>query len=222
MVFVGAWCQPSRRISYQAVGGRTLIEIVLCVTAHVTIALSMSQASWHPHSEEHLVVLTSDNRVRLYRVTHSLAIAEQTLHVILSTGALPQRYGLGAASGSPGPGGTAGEAQASGDVVAFAFGPSVGWGIFALLLLAVDGQVYVLGPVAPFGLRCTSALLERLSQETAAAAEWLEAVFGSDAVQDPSSKNRWQGKMVGVLVACKLGIYDSCVKCKKNAWHAAR
>ncbi|GLC46635.1 hypothetical protein PLESTM_001899200 [Pleodorina starrii] len=169
--------------------------------------LVLYQASWHPHSEEHLVVLTSDNRLRLYRVTHSLAVAEQTLHVVLAAGGAPQRYGLGlglgtptagAAAPSPGPyssaagGGGGGEPPASTDVVAFAFGPAVGWGTFSLLLLAADGLVYVLGPVAPFGMRCAAAMLERLGQEEAAATEWLEVVFGLDAVQNPSAKNRWQ------------------------------
>ncbi len=151
------------------------------------------------------MVLTSDNRLRLYRVTHSLAVAEQTLHVVLGTGTVPQRYGLGlAARGGPGsspghlgPGGVAGaagEAPASTDVVAFAFGPAVGWGLFSLLLMASDGLVYSLGPVAPFGMRCAAALLERLGQEEEAAAEWLEEVFGSDAMQNPSTKNRWPGE----------------------------
>ncbi|EFJ52965.1 hypothetical protein VOLCADRAFT_86496 [Volvox carteri f. nagariensis] len=155
--------------------------------------LVLYQASWHPHSEEHLVLLTSDNRLRLYRVTHSLAVAEQTLHAVLASGPTPQRYGLGSTAASPAlPLSASGESPASTDIVAFGFGPAVGWGLFSYLLLAADGLVYSLGPVAPFGMRCASVLLERLGQEETAAVEWLEAVFGPEAVQNTSSKNRWQ------------------------------
>ncbi|KXZ44842.1 hypothetical protein GPECTOR_61g795 [Gonium pectorale] len=178
--------------------------------------LVLFQASWHAHSEEHLVLLTSDNRLRLYHVTHSLAVAEQTLHVVPSAGALPQRYGLspapwGAAGGasasaaaaSPSPlsyglsaasptagGGAAAGAQVSPDMVAFAFGPATGWGQFAVLLLAADGHVYVLGPVAPFGMRVAAPTLEGLARQ-AGAEEWLAAAFGPDAPGNPLAKNRW-------------------------------
>ncbi|GIL88245.1 hypothetical protein Vretifemale_16191 [Volvox reticuliferus] len=157
--------------------------------------LVLYQVAWHPHSEEHFVVLTSDNRLRLYHVTHTLAVAEQTLHIVLATKALPQRYGLGLTAASPGTlgaatGGTTGDAPTS-DIVAFAFGPAVGWGLFSFLLLATDGSVYSLGPVAPFGMRCPSSLLERLVGEKAAALEWLRIVFGADAVGNPAAKNRW-------------------------------
>ncbi|GIL56236.1 hypothetical protein Vafri_11667 [Volvox africanus] len=156
--------------------------------------LILHQVAWHPHSEEHLVVLTSDNRLRLYHVTHTLAAAEQTLHIVLAAKALPQRYGLGVTP-SPGTlgaaaGSASGDAMAS-DVVAFAFGPAVGWGLFAFLLLAADGRVYSLGPVAPFGMRCAASLLERLVREKGAASEWLKIGFGADAVSNPAAKNRW-------------------------------
>ncbi|GLI61598.1 hypothetical protein VaNZ11_004016 [Volvox africanus] len=156
--------------------------------------LILHQVDWHPHSEEHLVVLTSDNRLRLYHVTHTLAAAEQTLQVVLAAKALPQRYGLGVTA-SPGTLGTAAGSTNSdaptSDVVAFAFGPAVGWGLFAFLLLAADGRVYSLGPVAPFGMRCPSSLLERLVREKGAASEWLNISFGADAVSNPAAKNRW-------------------------------
>eukprot|EP00198_Chlamydomonas_reinhardtii_P005961 XP_001695297.1 predicted protein [Chlamydomonas reinhardtii] len=170
--------------------------------------LVLCQVSWHAHSEEHLVVLTSDNRLRLYHVTHSLAVAEQTLHVVPQAGPLPQRYGLSTAAAaaghgaSPGPGvaGTpasplggsaAGGALGSSDVVAFAFGPALGWGLFSILLLGNDGLVYSLGPVAPFGMRCSGALLQRLAADEAAAEEWLAAVFGIEAVENPGARSRW-------------------------------
>ncbi|KAG2430267.1 hypothetical protein HXX76_010365 [Chlamydomonas incerta] len=168
--------------------------------------LVLHQVSWHAHSEEHLVVLTSDNRLRLYHVTHSLAVAEQTLHVIPQAGSLPQRYGLsnvgaaagpgaspghGAAASPLGAGGGAGDVSGSSDVVAFAFGPALGWGLFSMLLLGNDGLVYSLGPVAPFGMRCSGALLQRLAAEEAAAEEWLAAVFGQEAVDNPGARSRW-------------------------------
>lgn len=180
----------------------------------------LPQVSWHAHSEEHLVVLTSDNRLRLYHVTHSLAVAEQTLHVVPQAGPLPQRYGLSTAAAaaghgaSPGPGvaGTpasplggsaAGGALGSSDVVAFAFGPALGWGLFSILLLGNDGLVYSLGPVAPFGMRCSGALLQRLAADEAAAEEWLAAVFGIEAVENPGARSRWPG----VYSRARWGVY---------------
>ncbi len=121
--------------------------------------LLLLQASWHPHSEAHLLLLTSDNRLRLYHVTHTLALAEQTLHLMPQSGPAPQRYGLaGAASAVGTPSSPAYGLAAAGvgaplatDIVAFAFGPAVGWGLFSLLAMAADGHVYAVGPVAPFG-----------------------------------------------------------------------
>lgn len=46
---------------------------------------------------------------------------------------------------------------------AFAFGPqNFGWAAFTVLLLASDGGVYALCPVAPFGMRGRAAMLRQL------------------------------------------------------------
>lgn len=100
--------------------------------------MTPDQVSWHPHSDDHLVVLTSDNRLRLYNVPHSLAVAEQTFHVLPQPAGTPGRYGMAAAAAAP-------------NFVAFAFGPPSGWGLLTVLLLSSGGLVYGLCPVAPFG-----------------------------------------------------------------------
>ena len=50
-------------------------------------------------------------------------------------------YGLGARS-----------QQAMVRPTSFVWGPAVGWGCFTVLVLASDGAVYSLCPVAPFGM----------------------------------------------------------------------
>ena len=105
------------------------------------VPTTQQQVQWHPYSDDHLVLLTSDNRLRLYNVPHSLAVAEQTFHAASQAAATPARYGMG----------TAAEAAGASTFVAFAFGPPAGWGTFTALLLSSAGLVYSLCPVAPFG-----------------------------------------------------------------------
>lgn len=48
-------------------------------------------------------------------------------------------------------------------ITAFAFGPqNFGWAALTVLFLASDGGVYVLCPVAPFGMRVRAAMLRQL------------------------------------------------------------
>jgi hypothetical protein len=47
------------------------------------VATAAPQVSWHPHSDAHLVVLTNDNRLRIYSLS-DLSAAQLTLHVKLS------------------------------------------------------------------------------------------------------------------------------------------
>lgn len=130
------------------------------------------QASWHPHSDAHLAVLTSDNRWRLYCL-EDLSLPEQTFDLkscLADAGAAtstsaggsaagamngtPARPGLASPLASPGParfGLMAGSSLQLQGATAFAFGPPVSWGYFTVLFLTASGAVYALCPVCPFG-----------------------------------------------------------------------
>ncbi|KAF8058440.1 NUP88 [Scenedesmus sp. PABB004] len=138
-------------------------------------SLRILQVAWHPGSSAHFAALASDNRWRLYH-TARLAEAEQTFALRLP--GAQQSVGLrrGGRLGARGGGGGGGLPAR---VTGFAFGPpGAGWASLAVLFLASDGGLYALCPVAPFGLRMPSGVLQRLldaSQGTAHA--WLLAAF---------------------------------------------
>ena len=98
--------------------------------------LQVLQAGWHPDSDSHLALLTSDSVWRLYNV-RSPGLAEQTFKLSPPG----RRGGLGLDSG--GGGGAA--------VVAFSFGAAACWERFSVYFLTRRGQVFTLCPVVPFG-----------------------------------------------------------------------
>jgi hypothetical protein len=63
----------------------------------------------------------------------------------------------------------------------FVWGPAVGWGCFTVLVLASDGAVYSLCPVAPFGMRLAARVLTELVEASpgGTARAWLQAAFPS-------------------------------------------
>lgn len=141
--------------------------------------LRVQQATWHPLSPAHFYVLTSDNRLRVYNL-HDLAAAEQTLQLDVRRAGPPP----GAEGGLPVVAGLAG-AGIGMHVTAFAFPAPSGWGRFSLLVLTADGAVYVLCPVAPFGMQVPRSAVEELRRSCAggasagsSAAAWLFNAFG--------------------------------------------
>ncbi|WIA17570.1 hypothetical protein OEZ85_014397 [Tetradesmus obliquus] len=143
-------------------------------------SMRILKAAWHPSSPSHFAALSSDNRWRLYH-TSRLSEAEQTFALRLP--GIQQSVGLrrgaafGATAASSSSGGSGGLPPR---LTSFAFGPpSSGWASLAVLLLASNGGVYVLCPVAPFGMRVAAGALQRLldgsSDSTAHA--WLLAAF---------------------------------------------
>eukprot|EP00200_Dunaliella_tertiolecta_P014397 CAMPEP_0202393042 /NCGR_PEP_ID=MMETSP1127-20130417/92697_1 /ASSEMBLY_ACC=CAM_ASM_000462 /TAXON_ID=3047 /ORGANISM="Dunaliella tertiolecta, Strain CCMP1320" /LENGTH=499 /DNA_ID=CAMNT_0048995595 /DNA_START=34 /DNA_END=1530 /DNA_ORIENTATION=+ len=110
--------------------------------------LTVQQVAWHPHSEAHLVVLTSDNCLRLYHLS-DLSMAEQTFHL---------KVHIPGAAGSSGFGLSA--AASAVDATAFSFGPATSWGFFTIYVLASSGALYALCPVAPFGMPCPASALQ--------------------------------------------------------------
>lgn len=112
-----------------------------------------SQLSWHPHSDHTLLMLTSDNTLRIYSTLNphsssnnsssssnsspSLSRPQQTLRLQLDS-STSGHYGLH-------------QPQSLATVTAFAFGPLMGWGAFTIYVLGSHGGVYGVCPVAPFG-----------------------------------------------------------------------
>lgn len=140
--------------------------------------LRVLQIGWHPDSDSHLAVLTSDNVWRLYN-TQRADLAEQTFELQLRG-----RRGLGLGSG-----GGSGRA-----VAAFAFGPPEGWQRFSVFFLTTDGELWSLCPVVPFGCRYAASLIDQLAEsgsaslDAAANAEaWLQRAFQQlSTPQDPA------------------------------------
>ena len=103
--------------------------------------LQVLQAGWHPDSDSHLALLTSDSVWRLYNV-RTPGLAEQTFE--LSPPGRRASLGLGGDASSAGAGGGAA-------VVAFSFGAAACWERFAVYFLTRRGQLFTLCPVVPFG-----------------------------------------------------------------------
>ena len=147
--------------------------------------LRLLQAAWHPAATGHFAVLASDGVWRLYD-SAAPDEPEQSFALRLPGGARGGGLGLGARRAT------------AARPVAFAWGPpgsGGSWGALTVLILASDGGVYALCPVAPFGLRVGSDALRRLvasADDMAAAAAdagapgggvgataraWLQAAF---------------------------------------------
>jgi len=134
--------------------------------------LHILQITWHPHSDRHVAILTSDATWRLYDVTKP-DLAEQTFE--LHSASRRRGLGLDIDTGSSSP-------------VAFSFGQGPAWDMFAIYFLFSDGKISVLCPVAPFGARYPSHSIAALQtaledigtgavnvEETAEA--WLQRAF---------------------------------------------
>ncbi|KAL4422420.1 hypothetical protein ABPG75_008617 [Micractinium tetrahymenae] len=141
--------------------------------------LRVLQVAWHPDSDAHLAVLTSDNTWRLYNTQHA-DLAEQTFELQLRG-----RRGLGL--------GTAGSSSGGGRAVtAFAFGPPEEWQQFTVYFLTADGNVWSLCPVVPFGCRYPGSAIEQLAAACDPGASpndeaWLQRAFAQLATpQDPA------------------------------------
>jgi nuclear pore complex protein Nup88 len=125
------------------------------------LLLPTLQAAWHPSSPSHFAALASDNRWRLYH-TSRLTEAEQTFALRLP--GIQQSVGLrrgaiGASTSSSSGSGLGLPPR----LTSFAFGPaSSGWASLLVLFLASNGGVYLLCPVAPFGMRVAASALQRL------------------------------------------------------------
>ena len=109
--------------------------------------LRVLQISWHPHSDQHVVVLTSDATLRLYDITRP-ELAEQTFELLPGDG----RRGLGLNLDS----------SLSSPPIAFTFGVGSGWDRFAIYFLYKNASISVICPIAPFGARYPSHTITSL------------------------------------------------------------
>ena len=150
--------------------------------------LRLLQVGWHPRSPSHVALLTSDSVLRLYRTTACAVTPEQVFDLVGVRGG-GGRLGL---SNGGGGGGARGAAAA-----AFAFGGDAPlWERFTLYVVAADGALFSVCPVAPFG----SALPGRVAGDLVAAAAtgdaetraWVQRALpdAHAATSDPSTITR--------------------------------
>ena len=154
--------------------------------------LAITQASWHPHSESHLAILTSDSRFRLYSLADP-TLGEQSfdLSACLSppTPLLsPAPFSSPLHSSSKVRFGLIKTPQGKGmsnSIVSFSFGPPVSWGFFSVLFLTSSGLIFHLGPVCPFGCKIPSSVLHQAflvasdSEDSDILTSWLLSAFPS-------------------------------------------
>ncbi|KAK9159059.1 hypothetical protein Scep_005633 [Stephania cephalantha] len=113
---------------------------IICKTVSVgskiyfdkTSPIRTIQASWHPYSETHLGVLSSDSVFRLFDLSSNLEKAEQEFYL--------QPVEPGKCSNA-----------SSICAVGFSFGGEHLWDRFTVFFLFSDGSIYLLCPIVPFG-----------------------------------------------------------------------
>ncbi|BBM97550.1 nuclear pore complex protein Nup88 [Marchantia polymorpha subsp. ruderalis] len=137
--------------------------------------LRILQVAWHPYSDSHLGVLSSDGCFRLFDLSLNAESAEQEYHLQPSSTKNPGFSSLVRA-------------------ISFSFGGEHLWDRFTVFVLYNDGSLYALCPIVPFGGMFNAAAVEELakyagqlgsmdspgstkSESSSLAAAWLEAVF---------------------------------------------
>ncbi|KAL2614047.1 hypothetical protein R1flu_025739 [Riccia fluitans] len=134
--------------------------------------LHILQVAWHPYSDSHLGVLSSDGCFRLFDLSLDVDNAEQEYHLQPSPPSNTRFAPLARA-------------------IAFSFGGEHLWDRFTVFLLYSDGRMYALCPVIPFGgmfnvtaveelaknLENTDSPSSSISESSTLSSAWLEAVF---------------------------------------------
>lgn len=151
--------------------------------------LVVRQATWHPDSDHHVAVLTSDCTLRLYNIRIP-DIPEQLFELNISKG----RVGIALDEGD--------ESEVRDLLddkflpVSFSFGVGDLWDRFAVYFLFAGGDIGVVCPVAPFGARYPSNTINTLKKtctldlnttdmHVALTREWIDRAF--QPVFQPSS-----------------------------------
>ncbi|KAK1409351.1 hypothetical protein QVD17_35877 [Tagetes erecta] len=150
-------------------------------------AIRTLKVSWHPYSDTHLGILSSDSVFRLYDLSSALEQPEQEYYL------QPVARGRSKNASSICP-------------VDFSFGGDHLWDRFSVFVLFSDGAVYILCPVVPFGsvykwesvleiysdaqtFGLKSSSSQALSNATLAIS-WLEATFPELARQAAEGGNQ--------------------------------
>ena len=126
----------------------------LCTASLVSQAIPFEvdteflKVSWHPFSEQHLVVLTNDNTLRFVNVEQIESGAEQTF-------TLDEMIDE-----------DLDDVLAHLDIVNFCFGDAsvASWQAFCVYLLNRDSDVYALCPVVPYGCRISAHYFSTLKK----------------------------------------------------------
>jgi nuclear pore complex protein Nup88 len=154
--------------------------------------LVVRQATWHPESNQHVAVLTSDCTFRLYNIRIP-DIPEQLFELNISKG----RVGIALDEGNES------EVRALVDdkflPVSFSFGVGDVWDRFAVYFLFAGGDTGVICPVAPFGARYPSNTIDALKEtctvdvnttdmHVALTREWIDLAF--QPVFQPSGEKK--------------------------------
>ncbi|MCO5546612.1 hypothetical protein L7F22_000042 [Adiantum nelumboides] len=149
-------------------------------------ALLILQVAWHPFSDTHVGVLSSDGVFRLFDLSHNVEHPEQEFHLQsqLLEGSTPTIYAR---------------------PVAFSFGGGHLWDRFAVFLLFSNGSIYCACPISPFGSLHNVLAIEELyrdacqcvsstsvdpkaSASAGFAAAWLESVFPALNLESTTTK----------------------------------
>jgi nuclear pore complex protein Nup88 len=108
--------------------------------------LQVLDVMWHPDSEHHIGVLTSDSVIRIYNLNEP-ALPEQIFE--LKRGKIGLSIHEDDSWNEPVP-------------VSFRFGQGEGWNTFSIFVLMSNGDLRTLCPIAPFGVQYSSRFLKRL------------------------------------------------------------
>ncbi|OMO76032.1 hypothetical protein COLO4_25704 [Corchorus olitorius] len=149
-------------------------------------AIRILQASWHPCSDTHFGVLSSDSVFRLFDLSSDVMQPEQEYYL------QPVEPGRSRSAASICP-------------VDFSFGGDHLWDRFSVFVLFSDGSVYILCPVVPFGsVYKWESILEMYSDahtfgsksanmaavsNSNMAISWLEATFPELAQEEAHGEN---------------------------------
>eukprot|EP01080_Neovahlkampfia_damariscottae_P007710 gene7710-12176_t len=99
------------------------------------------QIEWHPLSDVHVVILTSDNKLSLYNLTKDNLSPEQEFEL-------------------------AEKNTKSSSIVSFAFGRNVKWERFTIFYMKSNGQFYSLCPVVPYNMLFPNSYFEECKEIT--------------------------------------------------------
>uniref|UniRef100_A0A7N0TUA6 Nuclear pore complex protein NUP88 n=1 Tax=Kalanchoe fedtschenkoi TaxID=63787 RepID=A0A7N0TUA6_KALFE len=167
-----------------------------------TNAIQILQASWHPFSETHIGILSSDSVFRLFDLSLDIGQPEQEYYLQQAALGKPRN----AASICP---------------VDFAFGGDHLWDRFSVFILYTDGSIYTICPIVPFrSVHKVESLLEIYADaqtlglksdnsiavnNSNMAVSWLEATF-SELAQQLS-----EGVTLPALRARPYALFDACL-----------